>query len=75
MEERFLAINSMQEANGGQLLGNGSITGCEVGGVALAAGLSSKPFTFRKIFTNRALIAFVVWAWSQSALTQQRKAA
>ena len=42
---------------------------------AMQAGLTSKPLTFRQIFTSAALVVFMIWAWNQSALTQQRKAA
>ena len=42
---------------------------------AMQAGLTSKPLTFRQIFTSRVLVVFIIWAWNQSALTQQRKAA
>ena len=42
---------------------------------AMQAGLTSKPLTFRQIFTSTALIVFVIWARNQSVLTNQRKAA
>ncbi len=42
---------------------------------AMQAGLASKPLTFRQIFTSRVLLVFMIWAWNQSVLTQQRKAA
>ena len=42
---------------------------------AMQAGLTSKPLTFRQIFTSRALVVFIIWAWNQSVLTNQRKAA
>ena len=42
---------------------------------AMQSGLTSKPLTFRQIFTSMALIVFVIWAWNQSALTNQRTAA
>ncbi len=42
---------------------------------AMQAGLTSRPLTFRQIFTSRVLIVFVIWTRNQSALTQQRKAA
>ena len=42
---------------------------------AMQAGLTLKPLTFRKIFTSRALVVCMIWAWNQSALTQQREAA
>ena len=39
------------------------------------AGLTSRPLTFRQIFTSRVLLVFVIWARNQSALTQHKKAA
>ncbi len=42
---------------------------------AMQAGLTSRPLTFRQIFTSRVLIVFLIWARNQSALTNQRKAA
>ena len=42
---------------------------------AMQAGLTSKPLTFRQIFTSRVLLVFVIWARNWSALTKQRKAA
>ena len=42
---------------------------------SMQAGLTSKPLTFRKIFTSRILVAFIIWDWNQSALTQLGKAA
>ena len=42
---------------------------------AMQARLTSRPLTFRQIFTSRVLVVFVIWARNQSALTQQRKAA
>jgi len=42
---------------------------------AMQAGLTSKPLTFRQIFTSRVLVVLIIWAWSQSILTNQRKAA
>ena len=42
---------------------------------AMQAGLTSRPLTFRQIFTSRVLIVFVIWARNQSVLTQLGKAA
>ena len=42
---------------------------------AMQAGLTSKPLTFRQIFTSRVLVVFVIWARNQSVLTKHRKAA
>ncbi len=42
---------------------------------AMQAGLTSRPLTFRQIFSSRVLVVFMIWAWNQSVLTQQRKAA
>ena len=42
---------------------------------AMQAGLTSRPLTFRQIFTSRVLVVFVIWARNQSALTNQRTAA
>ncbi len=42
---------------------------------AMQAGLTSRPLTFRQIFTSRVLIVFVIWARNQSVLTNQLKAA
>ena len=42
---------------------------------AMQAGLTSKPLTFRQIFTSRVLAVFIIWAWNQSVLTQRRRAA
>ena len=42
---------------------------------AMQAGLTSRPLTFRQIFTDRVLLVFVIWARNQSALTQPGKAA
>ena len=42
---------------------------------AMQAGLTSKSLTFRQIFTSRVLVIFVIWAWNQLILTNQRKAA
>ena len=41
---------------------------------AMQAGLTSRPLTFRQIFTSRILVVLIAWAWDQSVLTQQRKA-
>ena len=42
---------------------------------AMQAGLTSKPLTFRQIFTSRVLVVFVIWTRNQSVLTQLGKAA
>ncbi len=42
---------------------------------AVQAGLTSKPLTFRQIFTSRVFVVFAIWVGIQSVLTQQRKAA
>ncbi len=42
---------------------------------AMQAGLTSRPLTFRQIFTSRVLLVFVVWTRNQSVLTQLGKAA
>ena len=42
---------------------------------AMQAGLTSRPLTFRQIFTSRVLVVFVIWIQNQLALTNQRKAA
>ncbi len=42
---------------------------------AMQAGLTSKPLTFRQIFTSRVLLVLVIWTRIQSALIKQRKAA
>ena len=42
---------------------------------AMQAGLTSRPLTFRQIFTSRVLVVFIIWAWNRSALTQHWKAA
>ena len=42
---------------------------------AMQAGLTSKPLTFRQIFTSTVLVVFIVWGQNCSVLTQQGKAA
>ncbi len=42
---------------------------------AMQAGLTSRPLTFRQIFTSRVPVVFIIWAWNRSVLTNQRKAA
>ena len=42
---------------------------------AMQAGLTSKPLTFRQVFTSRVLLVFVVWTRNQSVLTRLGKAA
>ena len=42
---------------------------------AMQAGLTSRPLSFRQIFTSTVLVVFVIWAWNWPALTPQRKAA
>ncbi len=42
---------------------------------AMQAGLTSRPITFRQIFTSTVFIIFVIWARNQSVLTNRRKAA
>ena len=42
---------------------------------AMQAGLTSRPLTFRQIFTSRVFVVFMIWVWNQTALTPQRKAA
>ncbi len=42
---------------------------------AMQAGLTSRPLTFRQIFSGRVLLVFVIGTRNQSVLTKQRKAA